>query len=122
MDDDGDLDVVLTENDGPARVFRNDNALGHKWVRLHLTGDGTTVNRDALGARVTLTAGGKTYRRDVLAARGYLSQSEHALTFGLGKADKIDRVEIRWPTRKGEVQVLTDLEPNRTYRIVQGKK
>lgn len=122
MDDDGDLDVVLTENAGPARVFRNDNALGHKWVRLHLTGDGTTVNRDALGARVTLTAGGKTYRRDVLAARGYLSQSEHALTFGLGNADKIDRVEVRWPTRKGEVQVLTDLEPNRTYRIEQGKK
>ena len=83
FDGDGDLDVVLAENGGPARLFRNDNATGNHWVAFTLRGDGDR-NRDAIGAEVTVEAGGRTRRRYVTAARGYLSQSELTATVGLG--------------------------------------
>jgi hypothetical protein len=120
---DGYLDVVVTENGGPARLFRNQGGTGHHWVRLELEGDGVRSNKSAIGARVTLTAGGKTQVRFVTSARGYLSQSELPITFGLGKTDKIDRVEIRWPGRGG-VQVLQDLAVDNTvpHRITQKPK
>lgn len=95
FDGDGDLDLVLTANGGPCRLLRNDQSLGHKWVRLSLRGNGKNIS--ALGASVRLTAGGTTLERFVTAARGYLSQAELPLTFGLGNAESIDKVEIRWP-------------------------
>jgi hypothetical protein len=107
IDGDGYLDVVLTENGGKARLFKNQGGTGNHWVRLVLEGDGKRSNTSAIGATVALTAGGKVQHRFVTSARGYLSQSELPLTFGLGKADKIERVEIHWPgTPAGEVQVL----------------
>jgi hypothetical protein len=119
---DGLLDVVLTANGGPARLLRNGGGTGHHWVRLRLLGDGKRSNRSAIGARVTLEAGGRVQRREVASARGYLSASELTLTFGLGKADKIDRVTIHWPGRAaGPPQVLTDLASNQEHRIEQGK-
>jgi hypothetical protein len=121
IDGDGYLDVVLTENGGPARLFKNQGGTGHHWVRLVLEGDGKRSNTSAIGAQVTLTAGGKTQHRFVTSARGYLSQSELPLTFGLGKADKVDSVEIRWPgAPPGQVQVLSPPpEVDRVHRIQQ---
>jgi hypothetical protein len=121
LDGDGDLDVVLTANGGPARVLRNDQQTGHHWVRLVLQGDGRRSNRSAIGARVTLeTADGKVQRREVASARGYLSQSELALTFGLGKADQVKRVTIQWPGRNaGKPQVLEGLAVDRVHVIKQ---
>jgi hypothetical protein len=107
---DGAPDVVLTGNGGPARLLRNDNRLGHHWVRLELQGDGVRSNRSAIGAVVTLKAGGLVQRREVAAARGYLSQSELVVTFGLGKETKIDEVTIRWPGKAGGVQVIPGSE------------
>jgi hypothetical protein len=108
IDGDGYLDVVLTENGGPARLFKNQGGTGNHWIRLVLEGDGKRSNTSAIGALVTVSAGGKKQQRFVTSARGYLSQSELPLTFGLGKADKIDSVEIRWPgAPPGEVQVLS---------------
>lgn len=95
LDGDGDLDLVLTANGGPCRLLRNDQTLGNHWARLTLVGAGK--NRSALGATVRLTAGGVVRERVVTAARGYLSQPELPLTFGLGKATAIDKLEIRWP-------------------------
>jgi hypothetical protein len=103
---DGAPDVVLTGNGGPARLLRNDNALGHHWVRLKLQGDGKRSNASAIGAVVTLEAGGQVQRREVAAARGYLSQSELVLTFGLGKETKVDKVTIRWPGRQAGLQAV----------------
>jgi hypothetical protein len=103
---DGTLDVVLTGNGGPARLLRNDNSLGHHWIRLKLEGDGRRSNRSAIGAVVTLEAGGQVQRRDVAAARGYLSQSELTVTFGLGRETKIDRITIRWPGRAAGQQYI----------------
>jgi prepilin-type processing-associated H-X9-DG protein len=119
IDGDGYLDVVLTENGGPARLLRNEGGTGHHWVRLVLEGDGQRSNRSAIGARVTLEAGGLVQRRQVQSARGYLSQSELPLTFGLGSVARVDRVTIRWPGKAGGTQVLTDLAVDRVHHIRQ---
>jgi len=119
IDGDGTLDVVLTDNGGAARLLKNEGGTGNNWVRLQLEGDPKKkVNRDAIGAVVTLTAGGKTQTRHVSTARGYLSQSEFPITFGLGKTDKIDRVEIRWPGH-AETQVIEKLQARKLHRIKQ---
>jgi hypothetical protein len=117
FDGDGDLDVVLSANDGPARLLSNEGGTGHHWVRLVLKGDGKAVNTSAIGASVALTAGGKTQHRHVASARGYLSQSELGLTFGLGAADTIDRIEIRWPGKDLEPQVLTKVAVDQVHVI-----
>jgi hypothetical protein len=107
-DGDGDLDIVVTENGGPARLFRNDNSTGNNRVTFALAG-GPGMNRDAIGAEVTVEAGGRTQRQYVTTARGYLSQSDTVVTFGLGPADKIDRVTVRWPTNPPRAQTWAGL-------------
>jgi len=119
-DGDGDPDVVLTENGGPAMLLRNDQKLGNHWLRLNLEGDGARSNRSAIGAEVTVEAGGKTYKRTVAGARGYLSQSELAMTVGLGKTETIDKVTVRWPGKNGGTQTWTGLKCDAPYRLKQG--
>lgn len=120
-DGDGDLDVVLVGNNGKARLLRNDANLGNKSVRLSLAGDGTAVATSAIGAQVTVEAGGRTFRRDVTGARGYLSQSELPITVGLGAADKVDKVTVRWPGKDVPLQVWADLKANAAYTLRRGK-
>ena len=95
IDGDGDLDVVLTQIDGPPLLLRNDQNLGHHWLRLKLVG--TTVNRDAIGALVKVKLGKQLLTRQVMPTRSYLSASELPVTIGLGMADKVDGVEVIWP-------------------------
>ena len=122
FDGDGDPDVVLVGNNGPALLLRNDTKLGHKYIRLTLEGDGKTSNMSAIGAQVTIEAGGKTYHRFVTGGRGYLSQSELPITLGLGDVAKVDRVTVRWPGKNaGEPQVWTNLKANTAYTLQQGK-
>ena len=106
IDGDGDLDAVLVQTGGPPLLLRNDQKLGHHWLRLKLVG--ATSNRDAIGAEVKVRAGGQTQWRTVMPARSYLSQSELPVTFGLAHADHADSVEIRWPS--GKVQRPTNLK------------
>ncbi len=122
-DGDGDLDVVLTANNGTARLLRNDQKTGHRWIRLILEGDGKTANRSAIGAVVTVEAGGQTHRREVCGARSYLSQCELAVTIGLGPltTDTVERVTVRWPGRAAGEQSWTALPVNTTYRLRQGQ-
>ena len=103
IDGDGDLDVVLTQVAGPPLLLRNDQQLGHHWLRLKLAG--TKSNRDAIGAWVKVRVEGRTLAQQVMPAKGYLSQSESVLTFGLGKAARVDSVEITWPG--GAVQKIS---------------
>lgn len=119
-DGDGDPDLVVTENNGPARLHRNDNRTGHHFLRLELVGDGRATNRDAIGAEVTVEAGGRTQRWYVSPTRGYLSQSERAATFGLGPAARAERVTVRWPGRHGRTQVWRGLAAGTTYRLAEG--
>ncbi len=117
LDNDGDVDIVLVGNGGPARVLRNDQQLGNNWLRLRLEGTGQS-NRDAAGALVMVKAGGVTHRRYVSATRSYLSQCELPLTIGLGKVTAIDEVSIRWPD--GQTESVSGLEINREHLIQQG--
>jgi enediyne biosynthesis protein E4 len=119
IDGNGTLDVVLVENGGPARLFKNENATGNHWIRFVLEGDGKRTNTSAIGAVVTLTADGKTQTRHVTSARGYLSQSELPVTFGLGKTAKVERVEIRWPGRNAGVTVRENLAADRAHHVRQ---
>jgi len=96
LDGDGDLDVVLVENGGPARVLVNRFDRPERSVRIKLIGSGRS-NRDAVGARVTATVAGRTLTQEVSGGQSYLSAPEKILTFGLGGAKQIDTLEIRWP-------------------------
>ncbi len=122
IDGNGTLDVVLTENGGPARLLRNEGGTGNHWIRLTLEGDGKRTNTSAIGARVKLTAGGVVQHRQVASARGYLSQSELTLTFGLGKASAVEEVEILWPGRDGGRQVVRGLRVDREHHIKQAER
>ena len=102
-------------NNGPARLFRNDGGNANHWVRLALKGNGKTSNRDAIGAKVELKMGDQTCRRQLFPAKGYLSSVELPLTFGLGKADKVDELTITWPS--GKVTTLRNLKANQMYRV-----
>jgi hypothetical protein len=95
IDNDGDLDVVLTQIAGPPLLLRNDQTLGHHWLRLKLVG--AKNNRDAIGAWIKVRAGNHTLPRQVMPTKGYLSQSELPVTIGLGKATRVDSLEILWP-------------------------
>ena len=105
IDGDGDLDVLLTQVAGPPLLLRNDQQLGHHWLRLRLlTSPRPGVQRDAIGAWVDLTAGGVRQRRLLMPTRGYLTQMEPVLTFGLGTAAQVDGLRVTWPD--GSVQEL----------------
>ncbi|HEY5656445.1 MAG TPA: CRTAC1 family protein [Myxococcota bacterium] len=112
VDGDGDLDVALTQAGGPALLIRNDQALGHHWLRVRLVGG--NGNRDAIGASLELRAGGTTQRRQVMPTRSYLSQVELPVTFGLGAAKRVEALRITWPD--GSVQ---DFAPPGVDRAIQ---
>ncbi len=94
IDGDGDLDVVLTQTGRAPLLLRNDQDLGHHFLRLRLVDP--ALGRDAIGARVELEAGGVTQRRQLMPTRGYQSQSELVVTFGLGRAERIDALRVTW--------------------------
>ena len=102
IDNDGDLDAVITQNGRRAVLFRNEQSLGHHWLRVRLVGD--TSNRNAIGAIVELSVDGVTQRRMVMPTRSYLSQSELPVTFGLGNGSVTDELHITWPG--GEQQTV----------------
>jgi hypothetical protein len=115
FDNDGDLDVLLTVNNGPAYLYRNDVTSGNRSVRFRLIG--TKSNRDAIGAVVRVTAGGVAGSRTVKSGGSYLSQSELPVTFGLGRRDSLDRVTIQWPS--GATQEFKNVKAGR-YTITEG--
>src|SRR5581483_7896311 len=117
FDRDGDVDLLLTTNNGPAFLYRNDQLTRNRSIRFKLTG--TQSNRDAIGASVRLEAGGISQTRMVKSGSSYLSQSELALTFGVEMRDKIDRVIIRWPN--GRTEEYKNLKPGMAYSCVEGK-
>ncbi len=117
FDRDGDLDLLMTTNNGPAYLFRNDQTGGNKSIRIRLVG--TKSNRDAIGARVRIFYGETSQSRRVKGGSSYLSQSELPLTFGLGKREKIDRLVIDWPN--GGTEEHKNLAAGRAYECVESK-
>jgi hypothetical protein len=117
FDRDGDLDILLTTNNGPAFLYRNDQLAANRSIRFRLVG--TKSNRDAIGAVVRIFYNGQSQSRMVRSGSSYLSQSELPVTFGLGQHDKIDRVTIDWPS--GQTEDFKDLAAGHTYEITETK-
>jgi enediyne biosynthesis protein E4 len=117
IDRDGDLDVLLTTNNGSAVLYRNDVSNGNRSIRFKLVG--TKSNRDAIGAVVRVFADGKQQTRMVRSGSSYLSQSELPVTFGVGKLDKIERLVIEWP--RGKTEEHKDLHTGRSFQVTENK-
>ena len=117
FDRDGDVDVLITTNHGPAYLYRNDQLSGNRSIRFRLIG--TKSNRDAIGATVRIYYGGESGSRLVKSGSSYLSQSELALTFGLGKRDKVERAVLTWPS--GRVEEYKNLSTGRMFECTEGK-
>ncbi len=107
VDGDGDLDVLLLEAGGPARLLRNEQSTGHHWLRVVLRGNGASVAKDAIGAVVELESALGTQRRVVMPTRGYQSQVELPVTFGLKTEASVKQLRVHWPDGSSE-QVTVD--------------
>jgi enediyne biosynthesis protein E4 len=117
FDRDGDLDLLLTTNNGGAFLYRNDVENGNRSVRLRLVG--TTSNRDGIGAVVRVFMHGYQQTRMVRSGSSYLSQSELPVTFGVGKQDQIERVVIDWPS--GRIEEHQGLKVGKSYEVTETK-
>ena len=118
IDNDGDVDLVVGDLDGPPQVLRNDggSAAGNA-VLLRLVG--TKANRDAVGARVKITAGDLTQLDEVRSGASYISHSDLRLHFGLGARTKVDLIEVRWPG--GAVERVTGAPVNKILTVREGQ-
>lgn len=112
-DDDGDLDVYVVNLNDQGAMVRNNRGNENNWITFHLVG--TRSNRDAIGALVTISAGGKQQVAMRRSTSGYLSQNDHRVHFGIGKADSVEFVEVKWPL--GSIQRIEKLEANQFLTI-----
>lgn len=120
FDNDGDLDLIVSTNNGQARLLRNDNGNANDMLRVKAIG--TRSNRDAIGARVSITTGdGRQMQQMVHDGSSYLSQSELPLTFGLGRTapNSTLTLQIVWPSRKKES--FRGIKPNQVITLEEGK-
>ena len=116
-DHDGDLDVAVSVNGGRARLFRNDGGEGNRVLRVRA--EGSTSNRNAIGARVEITLPGGAKRSQVVkTGSSYASQSELPLTFGLGTATQVNAIRVTWPN--GRVETIGGMDGSRSIVIREG--
>jgi hypothetical protein len=116
-DNDGRLDVIFNNQNGPAQLFHNRDHSAHHWIRFKTIG--TKSNRDGYHTRFVLTAGGMRQTATVRAGSSYLSHSDSRVYFGLGQADKIGKVEVIWPS--GTRDILKNITPDTSYILTEGK-
>jgi hypothetical protein len=117
FDNDGDLDILVSNNGRSPQLLRNDGGNSNHWLQLFLIG--TRSNRDAVGARVKVTAGDLVLYDERKGGTSYQSAQDPRLHFGLGQRDKIDALEITWPS--GESTNLTNLKADQILAIEEGK-
>ncbi len=115
FDNDGDADAVFTTLNGPAVLLRNNVGQDSSWIGFSL--QGTTSNRDAIGAKITVTSFGRTLTRWIAGGGSYLASHDTRVLVGLGPSAKPVNVEIRWPG--GMVQHLSGLQPRQYHRLVE---
>ncbi len=115
-DNDGDIDVYITNNNGGCVLLRNDGGNKNNW--LHVKTVGTNNNHDGIGARVKVVCGSTSQIREVCAGSSYLCQNSLEVEFGLGNQTKIDLLEIRWPS--GIVQKMENVDVNQKIIVVEG--
>ncbi|MFB3921540.1 MAG: tetratricopeptide repeat protein [Terriglobia bacterium] len=116
LDNDGDIDIVVSDYDGPAHLLRNQGGNQHHWIELDL--QGTKSNRDAIGARVKLTTGeGRVQYRTVGTTGSYASSNDRRVAFGIGTETTIREIAIRWPS--GTDQRIENPAPGQILRVVE---
>ena len=116
-DNDGDIDILVTNVNQPPILLRNDGGNKNNWLMIKTVG--VKSNRDGIGARITISAGGKMQIREIKSGSSFLCQSDMRAFFGLGKSDMIDLVEIRWPS--GIVEKIEKVKINQIITIVEGQ-
>jgi hypothetical protein len=127
IDNDGDVDLVITNNGGPLEVLRNSTSAeatvdkngargGHA---LEIRAVGVRSNRDGIGVRVTVTAHARAQMREVKSGSSYLGQNDLRVHFGLADATRVERIDVRWPT--GEVETVRDVAVDQIVTITEGK-
>jgi hypothetical protein len=117
IDNDGDVDLVFTNNGGSVEVLRNNG--GSRRNALVVRAVGVRSNRDGIGARVTIAAAGRTQVREVKSGASYLGQHDLRVYVGLGDARRVERMDVRWPD--GKVDTLRDLEVNQIVTVAEGR-
>jgi hypothetical protein len=117
IDNDGDLDLLVTNNGQDAELLRNDG--GNRGNALLVRLRGADANTDAIGARIRLSVGSRTQIRDVKTGSSYLSQNDLRAHFGLGTAAQADRVEVVWPS--GRMESVANVAANQIVTIAEGK-
>ena len=116
IDNDGDLDLLVTNNGQNADLLRNDGGSGNNALIVRTIG--TRSNRDGIGAQLRLTAGERTQIREVKAGSSYLGQNDPRQHFGLGTLTRVDRLEVRWPS--GRTEALQDVQANQIITVREG--
>ena len=117
FDGDGDLDIAISTLAGNARLFRNDGGNRHHWLRVRAVG--ARSNRSAIGAVVRVTSASGAQWQMVHSGSSYASQSELSLTFGLGRDERVSRMDVTWPS--GSVQTFTDIATNRLVVVDEAR-
>ena len=117
FDGDGDLDIAVATLNGPAHLFRNDGGNRRNWLRVRLSG--SRSNRSGIGAVVRVTSGSGKQWQMVHSGSSYASQSDLALTFGLGDDTRVSRIDVEWPS--GRTQTFQDLAPNQAIGIDEAR-
>src|SRR5205085_2288401 len=115
LDNDGRLDVVINDLDGAPQILHNELASRGNWLLVKLTG--TAPNTDAIGAVVTARTAALAQVRLVQSGTSYLSQNDMRLHFGLGPANVVDSLEVRWPN--GQMSKMENVRANQIMRVVQ---
>jgi hypothetical protein len=115
INNDGKLDAVVTSNDGPAWVLLNETETANHWITLNLVG--RKSNRDAIGAQVKISTAAGDQFATVTTSSSYQSSGDKRLHFGLGTAESIREIDIRWPS--GIRQVLHDQKPDQIVKITE---
>ena len=117
IDNDGDVDLLIADLDGPPQLLRNDGANANNSILVKTIG--VKSNRDGIGARVTVVSGDLTQTDQVRSGDSYISQSDLRLHFGLEKRSKVDSIQVRWPS--GAVDKIANVGVNRIITIKEGQ-
>jgi len=117
FDNDGLVDVVVANNGDPPLLLHNSGGNGNHFLNFKLVG--TKSNRDAMGARIRIVTGGLSQIREIAGGGSYLSQSDLRANFGLGKATRVESVEVTWPS--GQRQMFRNIEADKFYLVEEGK-
>jgi enediyne biosynthesis protein E4 len=117
IDNDGDIDLVVTNNGGGPEILRNTGGNARNAIAIRVAG--SPSNRDGLGARVTVVAGGRTQVREVKSGSSYLGQNDLRVHVGLGESTRVDRIDVRW--LGGRMETVRDVSANQIITITEGR-